>query len=186
MRILGIDPGSLRTGYGCVDSDGTRHHLVTCGALIPPAGSALPERLHLIHQGLAEVLRASGPSCVVIENVFHAKNVKSALTLGHARGVAMLAAVAIGVPVVEYSAAEIKLALAGYGRAEKGQIQHMVTLLLGLDEAPTPYDVTDALAVAICHAQTSASPMAGGARAPRHLRSWRHAKLAELPRRQTT
>ena len=186
MRILGIDPGSLRTGYGCVDSDGTRHRLVACGALIPPAGVSLPERLRIIHDGLLDVLRTSTPSCVVIENVFHAKNVRSALTLGHARGAAMLAAVTMSLPVVEYTATEIKLALAGYGRAEKGQIQHMVTLLLGLEQAPRPYDVTDALAAAICHAQTASSPMADGARAPRHLRSWRHARLAELPRRHTT
>jgi crossover junction endodeoxyribonuclease RuvC len=123
---------------------------------------------------------------VVIENLFHAKNVRSALTLGHARGVAMLAAVQMGLPVVEYTPAEVKLALAGYGRAEKSQIQHMVKLLLRLDTAPAPHDVADALAIAICHAQTSTSPLHETTRAPRALRSWRHAKLDDLPRRHTT
>ena len=93
MRIFGIDPGSVRTGYGCVDSNGTRHALVTCGVLSAPAGSTLPDRLHAIHVGLTRLLLSSAPHCVVIENVFHARNVKSALVLGHARGVAVLAAV---------------------------------------------------------------------------------------------
>ena len=129
MRIFGIDPGSIRTGYGCVQTDGSRHRLVTCGALAPPAGSALPDRLHVIHTGLALLLQEVRPDCVVIENLFHARNVRSALTLGHARGVAVLAAVQAGVPVLEYTPAEIKQAVVGYGRAEKAQVQRMVTLL---------------------------------------------------------
>jgi crossover junction endodeoxyribonuclease RuvC len=105
--------------------------------------------------------------------------VKSALTLGHARGVAVLAGVQAGVPIVEYSPAEVKQAIAGYGRAEKPQMQRMVQLLLGLDTAPKPHDAADALALAICHAhlQTPVGVLAGAARAPRHLRSWRHVKL---------
>jgi crossover junction endodeoxyribonuclease RuvC len=185
VRIFGIDPGSLRTGYGCVQTDGSRHRLVLCGALAPPAGTALPGRLHAIHAGLVLLLQESRPDCVAIENLFHARNVRSALTLGHARGVAMLAAVQAGVPVVEYTPAEIKQSVVGYGRAEKAQVQRMVTLLLGLDTPPSPYDAADALAVALCHAH------AGGGVAdaiqtpvPRHLRSWRHAKPAQLGRRQ--
>ena len=132
MRIFGIDPGSVRTGYGCVETDGSHHRLVTSGALSTKAGAALPDRLHIIHRGLTRLLRASRPDCVAIENVFHAKNVRSALILGHARGVAVLAAVEAGVPVIEYTPAEVKLAIVGHGRAEKPQLQHMVKLLLGL------------------------------------------------------
>jgi crossover junction endodeoxyribonuclease RuvC len=111
--------------------------------------------------------------------------VRSALVLGHARGVAILAAVEAGLPVVEYSPAEVKQAVVGYGRAEKPQMQHMVKLLLGLDAAPRPHDAADALAVAICHAHLAGAAPARVAalRAPKHLRSWRHVKLP-VPRRQ--
>jgi crossover junction endodeoxyribonuclease RuvC len=125
-----------------------------------------------------------------VENLFHANNVRSALKLGHARGVAMLAAVEAGVTVVEYTPAEIKRAVVGYGRAEKPQVQRMIKLLLGLDRAPEPHDAADALAVAICHlhsvpggaaaARSSVVPAAGtaGRRTPPSLRSWRHYKPA--------
>lgn len=152
MRIFGIDPGSERTGYGCVETDGFRHHLVDCGAIASPASASFPERLLTIHTRLAGLLRQLSPDCVAIENLFFATNVKSALKLGHARGVAMLAAVEAGVAVMEYTPAEIKLAVVGYGRAEKHQVQQMVKLILGLAEVPTPHDAADALAVAICHA----------------------------------
>jgi crossover junction endodeoxyribonuclease RuvC len=186
VRIVGIDPGSVRTGYGCVDTDGTRHRFVTCGALSGAAGDSLPARLHAIHDGLAGILRESRAECVAIESVFHAKNVRSALILGHARGVAVLAAVEAGLPVIEYTPAQIKAAITGYGRAEKGQMQQMVKLLLGLDTAPTPHDAADALAVAICHAHTGGASGHTAAHAPRHLRSWRHANLATLGRRSTS
>ena len=181
MRVFGIDPGSVRTGYGCVDTDGSRHRLVTCGTLAPPPGAGLPEKLHFIHDGLVALIRAASPQCVAIENLFHARNVRSALVLGHARGVAVLAAVEAGLAVIEYTPAEIKLAVVGYGRAEKQQVQRMVQLLLGLDTAPSPHDAADALAVAICHAHAGAAP--AGARGPRALRSWRHMKLPVAARR---
>jgi crossover junction endodeoxyribonuclease RuvC len=185
VRIFGIDPGSLRTGYGCVETDGTRHRLVECGVLGGPAGTALPDRLAAIHDGLTRLFRLTRPDCAVIENLFHARNVRSALTLGHARGVAVLAAVQAGLPVHEYTPAEIKQAVVGYGRAEKAQVQQMVTLLLGLDTPPSPYDAADALAVAICHAhQWGTAALDPSARAPRHERSWRHARLSQLGRRQ--
>jgi crossover junction endodeoxyribonuclease RuvC len=185
VRIFGIDPGSTRTGYGCVETDGTRHRLVTCGALAPPAGSPFVDRLHGIHHALLGLLRTAAPDAVAIESVFHARNVRSALLLGHARGVAMLAAVEAGVRVVEYTPAEIKLALAGYGRAEKRQVQHMVTRLLGLDTPPSPLDASDALAVAICHAHSSGGPIAAvAARLPRGRRSWRQVPASALARRQ--
>jgi len=150
VRVFGIDPGSIRTGYGCVDTDGRRHRLVVCGAIRTGDG-AFPDRLAVIYRQLSTILLDCRPECVAIESLFHAVNVRSALKLGHARGVAMLAAIEAGVPVVEYSPAEVKRAVVGYGRAEKSQVQQMVKLLLGLDQAPEPYDAADALAVAICH-----------------------------------
>jgi crossover junction endodeoxyribonuclease RuvC len=181
VRIFGIDPGSVRTGYGCVESDGTRHRLVTCGALAAPPHSTFPERLHFIHGGLVRLIGSAAPDCVVIENLFHARNARSALVLGHARGVAVLAAVQAGLPVVEYAPAEIKLAVVGYGRAEKSQLQQMVKLLLGLDAVPSPHDAADALAVAICHAHAAGALRPP--RQPRSMRSWRHVKLSALPHR---
>ena len=151
MRVFGIDPGSERTGYGCVDTDGRRHRLVVCGALKAPFGATFPERLRLIHEGLTTLIAEHRPDLVAIENLFHSVNAKSALKLGHARGVAMLAAVEAGIPLVEYTPAEIKRAVVGYGRAEKSQVGQMVKLLLGLHSLPSPHDAADALAVAICH-----------------------------------
>jgi crossover junction endodeoxyribonuclease RuvC len=184
MRIFGIDPGSERTGYGCVETDGSRHRLIVCGALAAPAKSSFPERLHVIHAGLSALLQECRPDCVAIENIFHAKNVRSALKLGHARGVALLAASSAGVPIAEYSPAEIKRAVVGFGRAEKQQVGQMVKLLLGLEAAPSPHDAADAVAIAICHIHSSHGAVARAIQrtatsAPRNatvasLRSWRH------------
>jgi crossover junction endodeoxyribonuclease RuvC len=184
VRILGIDPGSTRTGYGCVETDGTRHTLVTCGAVAAPAGSGLADKLHVIHERLTRVLRETKPDCVSIENLFHARNVRSALTLGHARGVAMLAAVQAGVPIVEYTPAEIKLAVVGYGRADKIQVQQMVKLLLGLAALPKPFDASDALAAALCHSHSGTSALARRTTRslPRHLRNWRDYRPAAAGR----
>ncbi len=155
MRIFGIDPGSAHTGYGCVDSNGGRHQLVVCGVLEAPARSTFPEKLLVVHDGLVALLARWRPECVAIESLFYSRNVRSALSLGHARGVAVLAAVEAGLPVCEYTPAEIKRSVVGYGRAEKHQVQEMIKLLLCLDSIPTPHDVADALAVAICHLHTS-------------------------------
>jgi crossover junction endodeoxyribonuclease RuvC len=141
VKVFGIDPGSARTGYGCVQSDGSRHRLIACGAITIPASNSFPEKLKIIHAELA----------VAIENLFHAVNARSALKLGHARGVAMLAAVEAGVPIVEYTPAEVKQSVVGYGRAEKAQVQSMIQLLLGLAAPPSPFDASDALAIAVCH-----------------------------------
>ena len=177
MRIFGIDPGSERTGYGCIDSLGGRHRLVASGILTAPSRSTFPERLHAIHTGLAALLERHRPECVAVENIFFAKNVRSALKLGHARGIALLAASEAAIPVVEYTPAEIKRSVVGYGRAEKQQVQAMMKLLLGLDAVPSPHDVADALAVAICHIHTSSniiSRVADAGRTPsRPARSWR-------------
>jgi crossover junction endodeoxyribonuclease RuvC len=156
VRIFGIDPGSERTGYGCVETDGRRHHLVACGAIAASPGDTFPHRLARIHAELSALLASCRPDCVAIENLFYATNVRSALKLGHARGVAMLAAVEAGCEVVEYTPAEIKRAVVGYGRAEKHQVGQMVKLLLGLTAAPSPHDAADALAVAICHLHSMA------------------------------
>lgn len=165
MRIFGIDPGSIRTGYGCVDTDGSRSTLVVFGALAAPTKVSFPQRLLAMHDGLSRLIARTHPDCVAIENVFHAKNVRSALRLGHARGIAVLAATQAGLPVVEYSPAEIKRAVVGYGRAEKLQVQQMVQLLLGLTAPPTPHDAADALAVALCHSHGLAPAAAGARRA---------------------
>ncbi len=169
MRVFGIDPGSERTGYGCVDSDGRRHQLVRCGAVHAGVGATFPDQLAIIYHELTAILADCRPECVAIENIFHAVNARSALKLGHARGVAMLAAIEAGIAVVEYTPAEIKRSVVGYGRAEKLQVAQMVKLLLGLDAVPKPHDATDALAVAICHLHNGA----GAARQPASRKSWR-------------
>jgi crossover junction endodeoxyribonuclease RuvC len=181
VRIFGIDPGSVCTGFGCVESDGSRHRLVRCGAIKAPARAAFPDRLRHIHTALVEIIAECRPDAVAVESLFHAVNARSALQLGHARGVALLAAAQAGLLVSEYPPAEVKRAVVGYGRAEKQQVPRMVTLLLGLSEPPSPFDASDALAVAICHVHTSgigtgagvAEAAAGSRRAPR---SWRHYK----------
>lgn len=180
MKVFGVDPGSIRTGYGCIDTDGSRHHLVTSGAIVTSAKATFPEKLLTIYQGLGRLLAEYRPDCVAVENVFHAANVRSALVLGHARGVALLAAVEGHYPLFEYTPAEIKLAVVGYGRAEKHQVGEMVRLLLGLTEAPQPHDAADALAVAICHVHTAggvghqASEAAvSGRRVPKSWREYR-------------
>jgi crossover junction endodeoxyribonuclease RuvC len=155
VRIVGIDPGSDRTGYGCVETDGRRHRLVTCGAITSAAGDPFPTRLARIYRELTSLFAKTRPDCVAVESVFHAANARSALKLGHARGVALLAAVEAGCPIVEYTPAEVKRAVVGYGRAEKRQVQQMIKLLLGLAQPPSPYDAADALAVAICHVHSA-------------------------------
>jgi crossover junction endodeoxyribonuclease RuvC len=160
MKILGIDPGSERTGFGCIESSGSRHRLIACGVLAAPARATFPDKLSVIHTGLAALLARHRPACVAVENIFYARNVRSALKLGHARGVALLAAAEAGITVVEYSPAEVKRAVVGYGRAEKGQIQQMIKLLLGLDSPPSPHDAADALAVAICHLHSATGAVA--------------------------
>jgi crossover junction endodeoxyribonuclease RuvC len=180
VKIFGIDPGSDRTGYGCVETDGSRHRMVVSGAISAPAVATFSLKLLEIHTRLAALLAECRPDCVAIESLFHAANVRSALKLGHARGVAMLAAVEAGLPVVEYTPAEVKRAVVGYGRAEKHQVQQMVKLILGLAAAPAPHDAADALAVAICHVHTTARGHAAAvvATAGKAATSWRHYRPA--------
>jgi crossover junction endodeoxyribonuclease RuvC len=184
VKIFGIDPGSERTGYGCVEIDGSRHRIITSGAIRTPATATFPEKLLRIHSGLATLLGECRPDCVAIENLFHAVNARSALKLGHARGVAMLAAVEAGLPVFEYTPAEVKRAVVGYGRAEKHQVQQMVKLILGLAAVPTPHDASDALAIAICHSHSQQPEQTRTARSgSKAATSWRHFRPADAGRK---
>jgi crossover junction endodeoxyribonuclease RuvC len=155
MRVLGIDCGSRVTGYGVIDSDGADCVFVDCGVVQVNPSHPLPLRLKNIHDGLVEVIRTSRPDIAAFESVFHSSNAQSALKLGHARGVCMVAAAAANLPIFEYSPAEVKSSVTGYGRAEKAQVQQMVCALLRLTSSPERYDASDALAVAICHAHTN-------------------------------
>jgi crossover junction endodeoxyribonuclease RuvC len=154
LRILGIDPGSLVTGYGVVERRGAAVHHVAHGTLRPGRATPLAARLAAIHAGIAEVVRVHRPDHVVVEQVFVAANVRAALVLGQARGAALAAAAAAGLGVDELSAQEVKQAVAGSGAAAKGDVQRMVQRLLGLAAAP-PTDAADALAAAICRAHAS-------------------------------
>jgi crossover junction endodeoxyribonuclease RuvC len=151
MRILGIDPGSVATGFGVVDSEAGRLVHVVHGTLRPTPRSSPAERLHYLYQAIGEVVRDHAPDATVVEQVFVSASARSALVLGQARGVALAAVGAGGGAVVEYSASRIKLAVTGNGRAGKTQVQNMVRRLLELDRAPAR-DAADALAAAICHA----------------------------------
>lgn len=155
MRVFGIDCGTEYTGWGVVDFvDGLRESRlepVAAGAIKLDKKHRTPQRLHQVHVELGALLEAYQPEVVAIEDVFFAANAKSALKLGHVRGVAMLSAAARGLPVVEYAPLSIKSAVVGYGLAAKEQVQFMVARLLDLERAPEPADAADALAIAICH-----------------------------------
>jgi crossover junction endodeoxyribonuclease RuvC len=156
MRVLGIDCGGEYTGYGVVELHPTgKLHCLTCGAIKLSPREVLPRRLSRIYTQLGTIIFEHQPDEVAIEDVFYALNVKSALKLGQVRGVAMLAAAAAGLDVAEYSPLTIKSSVVGYGRAEKQQVQHMVTRLLELPARPEPMDASDALAIAICHLHTA-------------------------------
>jgi crossover junction endodeoxyribonuclease RuvC len=158
MRVLGVDCGTEYTGYGVVELC-SNHTLLclTCGAIKLSSRETMSSRLSTIFRRLGEIISQHQPDDVAIEDVFYAVNVKSALKLGQVRGVAMLAASSAGLHVAEYAPLTIKSAVVGYGRAEKQQVQHMVTRLLNLAEIPQPPDAADALAIAICHLHTSAT-----------------------------
>jgi crossover junction endodeoxyribonuclease RuvC len=156
MRVLGIDCGGAYTGYGVVEMHSLgRLCCLTSGAIVLSPREPLPRRLARIFTQLGEIIARHQPDEVAIEEVFYALNVKSALKLGQVRGVAMLAAASAGLEVAEYSPLTIKSSVVGYGRAEKQQVQHMVTRLLELAQPPEPLDASDALAIAICHLHTA-------------------------------
>src|SRR5512140_3534208 len=152
MIVLGVDPGSQRTGYGAVESDGRRHRLIEAGVLAPGARLSLAEKLRHIHAGIASLIARLAPDALAVEDVFHAANTRTALVLGHVRGVVLLAGAQAGLPVYEYPPATVKQQITGFGRAEKTQVAFMVTRMLELEIAMDAGDATDALAVALCFA----------------------------------
>jgi crossover junction endodeoxyribonuclease RuvC len=166
MRVLGIDCGGEYTGYGVVEQDdnGSLRHCCS-GAIRLLPREALELRLKKICDALTKIIADQSPEQVAIEDVFYAVNAKSALKLGHVRGVAMLAAAQAGLEVIAYSPLSIKSAVVGYGRAEKSQVQIMVARLLDLPAPPEPPDAADALAIAICHLHTAGTLLRQGAAA---------------------
>jgi crossover junction endodeoxyribonuclease RuvC len=154
MLTLGIDPGTAITGYGLVEGRGDDLALVECGVITTPAGEPLPRRLHALYLGLTRVIEQYNPASSAVEELFFARNARTALAVGQARGVVLLAMTAAGLPVFEYTPLQVKQAVTGYGRADKAQVQAMVRVLLGVRTIPQPDDAADALAIAICHLQT--------------------------------
>lgn len=152
MLVIGIDPGTATTGYGLVQElpDGNLRS-VAYGAILTAANTPLPERLIDLYRQLSELLLLHHPVSAAVEKLFFQKNVRTALSVGQARGVALLALAQSGLSVAEYTPLEVKMAVVGYGAAEKGQVQQMVRALLSLDDIPRPDDAADALAIAICH-----------------------------------
>jgi crossover junction endodeoxyribonuclease RuvC len=151
MRVLGVDPGTVVTGYGVVDEEDQRLFFVASGGISTSAKSSVAKRLKKIFDDLTVVINDYQPQAVVVENTFVAKNMQTALKLGQARGVALLAAEHAGLPVFEYTPMQVKLAVTGYGAASKIQIQGMIHKLLKLNRIPDSHHAADALAAAICH-----------------------------------
>ncbi len=155
MRVLGIDPGTAITGYGVVEEVGGELKALAFGAIRTPANQLLPERLQSIYGGIRKLAAEWEPSGAAVEELFFSRNVRTAMSVGQARGVTLLALANAGLSVAEYTPLAIKQAVTGYGGADKAQMQEMVRLLLGLAEPPRPDDAADALAVAICHIHSS-------------------------------
>jgi crossover junction endodeoxyribonuclease RuvC len=164
MRVLGIDCGTERTGYGVIDSDGRLHRLVAAGCIRSSPRDPLEKRLLNIALGLRNLFEEFRPDCAAVEEVFFAVNAKSALKLSHVRGVALLTVAEAAVVLAEYSPLEVKMSVAGYGRAEKQQVQRMVASILRLSEPVSSEDASDALAIAICHATHAPEGLLAAAR----------------------
>ncbi|MBN2084583.1 MAG: crossover junction endodeoxyribonuclease RuvC [Anaerolineales bacterium] len=154
MRVVGIDPGTATTGYGVIEETAGRLVLVSFGTICTPARQPMPERLLDLHTQLIALLALHAPDTAAVESLFFQKNVRTAISVGQARGAVLLALAERGMPVGEYTPLEVKQAVTGYGGAEKRQVQIMVRTLLGLADLPRPDDAADALAVAICHAHS--------------------------------
>ncbi|HEY8343956.1 MAG TPA: crossover junction endodeoxyribonuclease RuvC [Bacillota bacterium] len=159
MRIFGVDPGTAIVGYGVIDQEGSKLIPVDFGVIRTPPNLPCYRRLALVHQEVTEKIRCYRPEIMAIEELFFNKNTRTALSVGEARGVIMLAAAEADLPVEEYTPLQVKMAVVGYGRAQKGQVQEMVKLLLGLTKIPKPDDAADALAIAICHAHSRRNPL---------------------------
>jgi len=154
MKILGIDPGTAIMGYGVVIAEGNRFTLLEYACFYTKAGVPLAQRLHHLHQNLEQLIKKHRPDHLVVEELFFNKNTTTALAVGQARGIVLLAGAQAGIPVFEYTPLQVKQAVVGYGRADKHQVQQMVKTILGLTEIPRPDDAADALAIAICHAHS--------------------------------
>lgn len=155
MRILGIDPGIALTGFGILDSGPNGIAVGEYGHISTEAGTPAPERLKILYDDIMQILQTYKPDVMAIEELFFNKNAKTVMIASQARGVIILAAVNCGVEIVEYTPLQVKQAVIGYGRASKQQVQYMVTQLLHLKEIPKPDDTADALAIAICHANSA-------------------------------
>lgn len=149
MRIIGIDPGTGILGFGVIDVSGAKTRLVTAGVVRTPAHTPLPDRLEEIYESLTDIIKETKPEVMAIEKLFFARNVTTAMSVSHARGVAMLTGKQAGLAIEEYTPLQIKQTMTGYGKADKKQVQEMVRLQLGLKEVPKPDDCADALAAAI-------------------------------------
>lgn len=154
MKILGIDPGTAITGYGLIDVDGSKIKVGACGCILTPAKQNQSIRLLHIFNELEIIIKKTKPDVLAIEKLFFINNIKTAMTVGEARGVCLLVAEKNKVPIFEYTPLQVKQSLTGYGKAEKKQIQMMVKMILKLKEIPKPDDMADALAIAITHAHT--------------------------------
>lgn len=156
MLVIGIDPGTALTGYGIVlENSNTSLRMKACGAIRTPAHTPDEERLCKLYEDLSAILHEYKPDCAAVEKLYFQRNVTTALKVGQARGVILLALAQASIPIYEYNPMDIKLAVTGYGMAEKNQVQQMVKALLQLEKTPKPDDVADALAVAICHAHSA-------------------------------
>ncbi len=151
MRILGIDPGTGILGFGVIEHDGHNSKMIDAGVIRTPVSQPLPERLQTIHDELAELMDALTPAALSVEKLFFARNVTTAISVSHARGVVLLLGQQRGIPIFEYTPLQIKQAVTGYGKADKKQIQEMVRIMLGLSQVPKPDDCADALAAALTH-----------------------------------
>lgn len=157
MRILGIDPGYAILGYGIIDMVGNSFRVVAYGAVTTEAGVPMPDRLKHLYYSLMELIDEYRPECAAVEELFFNTNTKTAIKVGEARGVAILACANSGLDIEEYTPLQIKQALTGYGRADKSQVQTMVKTILNLKKVPKPDDTADALAAAICHGHSGES-----------------------------
>ena len=163
MIVLGIDPGTAALGYGIVESTGSRLAAIDHGVVATSADSALPDRLRAVHEGVASLIASHAPAVMAVERLFFSRTVQTAFAVGQARGVVLLAAAQAGIPVVEATPNEVKSAIAGYGAADKEQVQRMVQVVLGLETPPTPDDAADALAIAVWAAGAVTSGRSVGA-----------------------
>ncbi|MDA2919302.1 crossover junction endodeoxyribonuclease RuvC [Desulfobacterota bacterium AH_259_B03_O07] len=180
MRVIGVDPGTRVCGFGILESENGKLTHIKSGSIVPPSSNSLPQRLKTIYEGLNQVIKRYLPEAMSIEGLFFAKNAKSAIKLGEARGVAYLAAALSGMTVHEYAPTEVKLALTGRGRANKTEVQKMVTSIFGIKDWGKT-DASDAVAIALCHINFSQTKERYGVEVKRTRRRRRRFLLNDLP-----